>query len=48
MTMLLMDAGLGLTLVALAALMSWRLIDLFKDRGRWRTELSETEVEVLP
>ncbi|RLF64242.1 MAG: hypothetical protein DRN33_02565 [Thermoplasmata archaeon] len=47
-TTLLMDAGLGLVLIALAALMSWRLIDLFKDHGRWRTELSEAEAEVLP
>ncbi len=45
-TTLLMDAGLGLVLVALAALMGWRLVDLFKPRGRWRVELDEAETEV--
>ena len=45
-TTLLMDAGLGLVLAALAALMGWRLVDLFKPRGRWRVELDEAETEV--
>lgn len=36
---LLTDVGLGVTLVALAGLMGWRLIDLFKKRGRWKEEL---------
>jgi hypothetical protein len=45
-TTLLMDAGLGFVLAALAALMGWRLIDLFKPRGRWRVELDEAETEV--
>ena len=39
---LLMDAGLGLVLVALAALMVWRLVDLLQRRGRWRAELEST------
>ena len=42
------DIGLGVLLALLATVMVWRLIDLFKKRGRWteeiNTELSE-EVE---
>jgi len=45
-TTLLMDAGLGGVLLALAALMGWRLIDLFTRRGRWRAELRESQMEV--
>lgn len=41
-TMLLVDLGLALVLVALAMLMIWRLADLFKKRGRWVEELDET------
>ncbi len=41
-TMLLVDLGLALVLVALAMLMVWRLADLFKKRGRWSEELEET------
>ena len=41
-TMLLVDLGLALVLVALALLMIWRLADLFKKRGRWSQELEET------
>jgi len=41
-TMLLVDLGLALVLVALAMLMVWRLADLFKKRGRWSEELDET------
>jgi hypothetical protein len=37
-TMLITDAGLALTLVVLAALMVWRLADLFRGRGRWAKE----------
>jgi hypothetical protein len=40
-TMLIADAGLALTLVVLAALMVWRLIDLFRSRGRWTQEAAE-------
>ena len=40
-TTLLMDIGLGTVLLALAALMTWRLIDLLATRGRWRQEMAE-------
>ncbi len=33
-----MDFGLALLLLVLAAVMVWRLIDLFKAKGRWRVE----------
>ena len=36
--MLLMDFGLGLLLVLLAMVMVWRLLDLFKKKGRWTEE----------
>jgi hypothetical protein len=36
--MYLMDFGLGMLLVILAMLMIWRLLDLFKKKGRWTTE----------
>lgn len=39
--MLVTDAGLATTLVALAALMVWRLCDLFRSRGRWAQEAAE-------
>ena len=43
-----MDAGLGLLLVLLAIVMVWRLIDLFKKKGRWTEELDhELSQEVL-
>lgn len=42
---LLGDIGLGTVLLALAALMGWRLIDLFKKKGRWT---HETEHPSLP
>jgi hypothetical protein len=37
-TMLLIDLGLGMVLVALAIFMIWRLYDLFRSRGRWSDE----------
>ena len=36
-----LDAGLGITLLALAAFMVWRLIDLFRPQGQWAKELAE-------
>ncbi|MBN1249808.1 MAG: hypothetical protein JXC32_19250 [Anaerolineae bacterium] len=42
---LLMDAGLGLILMALGALMGWRLIDLFKNRGRWHEEAGAAQAQ---
>lgn len=40
-TMLVADAGLALTLTVLAALMVWRLVDLFRRNGRWNKEAAE-------
>lgn len=40
-TTLLGDIGLVTVLVVLAAVMVWRLIDLFKKRGRWAKEVNE-------
>lgn len=37
------DLGLGITLLTLAGLMVWRLIDLFKKKGRWKEELEQPE-----
>jgi hypothetical protein len=37
--MLGIDFGLGMLLVVLAAVMVWRLIDLFRQKGRWTEEL---------
>jgi hypothetical protein len=39
--MLGIDIGLGLLLVILAALMVYRLADLFKSKGRWTTEVTQ-------
>jgi hypothetical protein len=47
-TMLLADIGLALLLLALGILMGWRLIDLFKKRGRWFAELSTEEIVQTP
>lgn len=44
-TMILTDAGVAITLLALAALMVWRLVDLFKRRGRWSKETGSIEIE---
>ena len=38
--MLLMDIGLGLLLVLLAMVIAWRLLDLFKKKGRWTEEVA--------
>lgn len=40
-TMLLADAGLAALLLAVAILLGWRLVDLFKPHGRWRFELEQ-------
>ncbi|MCC7130279.1 MAG: hypothetical protein B6D39_12055 [Anaerolineae bacterium UTCFX2] len=39
--MLAIDFGLGLLLVVLAVLMVYRLIDLFKSKGRWTKEMTQ-------
>ncbi len=41
-TMLLGDIGLAVVLTVLAALLIWKLVDLFKKNGRWKKELAET------
>jgi hypothetical protein len=46
-TLLLTDFGLILVLIVLAAFMVYRLIDLFKRRGKWTAELAEAEKEGL-
>ncbi len=40
-TMLIIDASLATVLVALAALLIWRLADLFARQGKWTQELEE-------
>ncbi len=46
--MYLMDFGLGMLLTLLAVVMVWRLIDLFKARGRWTEEVDhELAQEVM-
>jgi hypothetical protein len=37
--MLLMDFGLGMLLVILAMVLIWRLLDLFRKKGRWSEEV---------
>jgi hypothetical protein len=44
-TMLLADFGLALVLTVLALFLIWRLLDLFKRKGRWAAELDESERE---
>ncbi len=42
------DFGLGLLLLLLAILMSWRFLDLFKKKGRWTQEMDhELSTEVI-
>jgi hypothetical protein len=46
--MYLIDFGLGMLLVLLAAVLVWRLTDLFKPKGRWSEEAShELSQEVM-
>ena len=43
-----MDFGLGMLLTLLAVVMVWRLIDLFKPKGRWTEEVDhELSQEVM-
>jgi hypothetical protein len=44
-TMLLVDLGLALVLVALALFLIWSIYDLFKKDGRWRKELTRTGLD---
>jgi hypothetical protein len=37
----LMDFGLGAMLLILAMLMIWRLLDLFRKKGRWKVEMDQ-------
>jgi hypothetical protein len=39
-TMVLADLGLAMVLVTLAAFLVWRLLDLFRRKGRWKDELT--------
>ena len=43
--MIIADFGLALVLTVLALFLIWRLLDLFKKRGKWSEELAESEVE---
>ena len=46
--MLMMDFGLGMLLFVLAVVMVWRLVDLFKKKGRWTEEVDhELTAEVV-
>lgn len=44
--MVFIEVGLGVVLVVLGIFMLWRLIDLFKQKGRWSIELAEGNWEV--
>jgi hypothetical protein len=47
--MLTMELSLGMLLIILALVMIWRLLDLFKRKGRWTEEVShELSAEVSP
>jgi hypothetical protein len=35
------DFGLGMLLLLLAIVLTWRLVDLFKKKGRWKEEVSQ-------
>jgi flagellar biosynthesis protein FlhB len=36
-----MDFGLGILLILLAIVLIWRLLDLFKKKGRWAKEMED-------
>jgi hypothetical protein len=42
--MLVMDFGLAMLLVVLAIVMGWRLLDLFRARGRWTEEAAQNDL----
>ena len=44
-TLLLTDIGLPIVLITLAALLVWRLIDLFRKKGVWIKELNSPDLE---
>jgi hypothetical protein len=44
-TMLLNEIGLAIVLIVLAALLIWRLVDLFKRRGRWKDEYDGSRMD---
>ncbi|MCD6401598.1 MAG: hypothetical protein J7L73_06675 [Anaerolineales bacterium] len=44
--MYMIDFGLGMLLVILAIVMVWRLLDLFRKKGRWTEELKQTDLSV--
>jgi hypothetical protein len=44
--MLLMDIGLGLTLVFLAIFIIWRFIDMLKANGSWKKDIAKIVKEV--
>jgi len=39
--MIAMDVGLGMLLLLLAIVLGWRLVDLFKRKGRWTEEVTQ-------
>ena len=43
--MYLMDFGLGMLLTLLAVMLVWRLIDLFKPKGRWTEEVDQELIQ---
>jgi len=45
-TMLFIEIGIVIVLVTLAAIMVWRLRDLFVRDGRWATELAESGLDI--
>jgi hypothetical protein len=47
-TMLLVDIGLAIVLVALAMFLIWALYDLFRKDGRWRKDLAKTGLDQPP
>jgi hypothetical protein len=45
-TTLLNEIGLAVVLLVLGGLMAWRLVDLFRRRGRWAEEFKETRFDL--